>query len=146
MTAARSRCKVALIVDGCSDSDTDPKPPWHERKEAYISHLAEAPLAVLRVFAADKLHNARAILSDYRVVGERLGERFAADRTQLLWYYRYLVEAFRRAARRAGPCHDRVGADGRGVIGLVLGPPCFDGFSKARSGQMLGARPQDQPD
>ncbi len=93
---------VALIVDGCSDSDTHPKPPWRERKEAYIAHLAEAPPAVLRVSAADKLHNARSILSDYRAVGEQLWERFNADRTQVLWYYRSLVGAFRRAGAPAG--------------------------------------------
>ena len=93
---------VALIVDGCSDSDVHPKPPWRERKEAYIAHLAEAPPAVLRVSAADKLHNARAILSDYRSVGERLWERFTADRTQVLWYYRSLVEAFRQAGAPTG--------------------------------------------
>lgn len=93
---------VALIVDGCSDSDSYPKAPWRERKEAYIAHLAEAPPAVLLVSAADKLHNARAILGDYRSLGERLWERFSADRTRVLWYYRSLVEAFRRAGAPAG--------------------------------------------
>src|SRR6266571_5162523 len=31
--------RVAKIVDGCTDSDKHPKPPWQERKEAYIRHL-----------------------------------------------------------------------------------------------------------
>ena len=30
-----------------SDSDTLPKPPWRERKERYIAHLAEADRSVL---------------------------------------------------------------------------------------------------
>lgn len=34
--------------------------------------------------AADKLHNARAILADYRVVGEGLWERFNASREETL--------------------------------------------------------------
>jgi len=93
---------VRRIVDGCSDSDTHPKPPWRARKEAYIAHLAEAPSAVLRVSAADKLHNARAILSDYRAVGEELWQRFSADREQVLWYYRSLVEVFLRAGAPPG--------------------------------------------
>jgi (p)ppGpp synthase/HD superfamily hydrolase len=88
---------VILIVEGCTDSDTLPKPPWRARKEAYIAHLATAPTEVLRVSAADKLHNARSILSDYREIGDVLWNRFTADREQVLWYYRSLVEAFRDA-------------------------------------------------
>jgi (p)ppGpp synthase/HD superfamily hydrolase len=34
--------RVAKVVDGCTDSDTDPKPPWRERKEKYIAHLKKA--------------------------------------------------------------------------------------------------------
>src|SRR5256712_1281355 len=30
---------VAEIVDGCTDTDQIPKPPWRERKEAYLDHL-----------------------------------------------------------------------------------------------------------
>ena len=33
---------VARIVDGCTDTDETPKPPWRERKERYIAHLEEA--------------------------------------------------------------------------------------------------------
>jgi hypothetical protein len=53
------------------------------------------------VSAADKLHNARAILADYRAVGERLWDRFTADRNGALWYYRTLVEIFTRRGPRA---------------------------------------------
>src|SRR5882672_4990026 len=34
--------RVAKIVDGCTDSDSFPKPPWLERKQTYISHLKKA--------------------------------------------------------------------------------------------------------
>src|SRR5271169_6287980 len=34
--------RVAKVVDGCTDADTDPKPPWRERKEKYILHLKSA--------------------------------------------------------------------------------------------------------
>lgn len=85
--------KVAAIVDGCTDAYEEPKPPWRPRKEAYLTHLAKASKAVRLVAAADKLHNARAILSDYRAVGERVWSRFNAGKAGQLWYYRSLVKA-----------------------------------------------------
>ncbi len=88
--------RVLQIVLGCTDADTEPKPPWRERKEAYVAHLATAPLEVRRVAAADKLHNARAILADYRRLGELLWKRFNATRDDQLWYYRSIVTALRR--------------------------------------------------
>lgn len=87
--------RVAAIVEGCSDADTIPKPPWRERKERYLAHLRGAPPPVLRVSAADKLHNARAILADYRIQRESLWDRFNADRDSILWYYRSLIDIFR---------------------------------------------------
>jgi len=89
--------EVVVIVDGCTDSDTTPKPPWRQRKEAYVAHLAGASAAVRLVAAADKLHNARSILSDYRVHGEALWQRFRGGRAGTLWYYRAVVEALRQA-------------------------------------------------
>ena len=86
---------VVAIVDGCSDADTLPKPPWCERKSAYIAHVVEAPRSVRLVSAADKLHNARAILADYRQHGEALWKRFNGGPDGTLWYYRALTDAFR---------------------------------------------------
>ena len=91
------------IVLGCSDSTTSVnKPDWETRKRDYIAHLAAAPAEVLRVSCADKLHNARAILHDYRVLGEPVWTRFSASRgaadtgrAKTLWYYRELARAFR---------------------------------------------------
>lgn len=88
--------RVAKIVDGCTDSDTYPKPPWRERKESYIRHLREADADTRLVSAADKLNNVRSILSDYREVGEKIWERFNGGRDGTLWYYRALVEEFQR--------------------------------------------------
>ena len=88
---------VAAIVAGCTDADTIPKPPWRGRKEAYLAHVAEASTSVRLVSAADKLDNARSILSDYRQLGESLWSRFTGGREGTLWYYRSLVTAFRAA-------------------------------------------------
>ena len=98
--------RVADIVAGCTDADTTPKPPWCERKAAYLRHLHEASAEVLRVSAADKLYNARAILGDYRELREKLWSRFNAGREHQLWYYRGLVEVFR--SRRPGRLTDEL--------------------------------------
>jgi (p)ppGpp synthase/HD superfamily hydrolase len=88
--------RVERIVEGCTDTDTRPKPPWRTRKEAYFAHLEEADAATRLVSLADKVHNARAIVMDYRGLGEELWPRFAGGREGTIWYYRSLADAFRR--------------------------------------------------
>jgi GTP pyrophosphokinase len=100
--------KVVAIVDGCTDADVMPKPEWRERKERYIGHIKGASASVVLVSAADKLHNARAILADYRVVGESLWGRFKGGKTGTLWYYRSLVKAFRETAGAPRPLIDEL--------------------------------------
>jgi (p)ppGpp synthase/HD superfamily hydrolase len=85
---------VAKIVDGCTDTDQMPKPPWLARKKAYIAHLRHAPVSTQIVSAADKLHNLRAILMDYRTERDKLWSRFNGGKEGTLWYYAALVEAF----------------------------------------------------
>jgi GTP pyrophosphokinase len=92
---------VATVVEECSDSFGEPKPPWRERKQAYLEGLERASEAALAVSLADKLHNMRTIVVDYRAVGERLWDRFNASREDVLWYYRSLAAAFARL--RPGP-------------------------------------------
>jgi GTP pyrophosphokinase len=87
--------RVARIVDGCSDTLEHPKPPWRERKEAYLASLPGKPVDVLLVSCADKLYNARAILRDHRRVGDALWERFDASAEATAWYYRGLLDGFR---------------------------------------------------
>jgi GTP pyrophosphokinase len=89
--------KVVAIVDGCTDTDVTPKPPWRKRKESYIAHVRGASPSVRVVSASDKLDNARAILADYRVMGESLWKRFHGGKDGTLWYYRELVKTFRDA-------------------------------------------------
>jgi len=101
-TLARIRAafgdRVADIVRACSDTVTSPKPPWRERKEKYLAHLEQEPLEVRRVSAADKLHNARAILGDLRVLGLSVFDRFSASRDDVLWYYESLVAIYARTS------------------------------------------------
>ena len=87
---------VAEIVLGCTDTDVTPKPPWQQRKEEYIRHLADASPETLLVSCCDKLHNSRSIVSDLRNIGDDLWSRFKGGKDGTLWYYRTLVEAFRK--------------------------------------------------
>jgi (p)ppGpp synthase/HD superfamily hydrolase len=87
--------KVARIVEGCTDTDQIPKPPWRERKENYIAHLNRASASTRLVSAADKLHNGRAILHNLRQEGDNLWSRFNGGKEGALWYYRSLVSTFR---------------------------------------------------
>ena len=92
----RFGARAADIVLGCTDADTLPKPPWRERKEAYVRHLETAGIEVLLVSCADKVHNARAICTDVRTHGLQVFDRFKAGQDGTLWYYRTLAAAFRR--------------------------------------------------
>lgn len=87
---------VTAIVDGCTDSEIIPKPPWRERKEVFIGGIATASPSVLLVSSADKLHNSRSILKDYRELGESVWERFKGGKEGSLWYYKSLVKAYRQ--------------------------------------------------
>ena len=92
--ARRFGPRVARIVRACTDADSFPKPPWRERKEAYLRHLRETESDVLIVSCADKLHNARAIVTDLRTHGTGMFARFNTGRDGTLWYYAALAEVF----------------------------------------------------
>ena len=88
--------RVADIVLGCTDADTLPKPPWRERKERYIEHLEHASSDILLVSCADKLYNARAIVTDLKTHGDAVFNRFKAGKDGTLWYYATLAQVFER--------------------------------------------------
>src|SRR3954451_12478628 len=97
---------VAAIVLDNSDSVADegePKPRWYERKSAYLAAFPRKSPPALRVCLADKLHNARSILLDYRTDGDALWGRFGQGQglaTRV--YYRELAAAFERERGRMG--------------------------------------------
>ena len=86
--------EVAAMVEGLSDTMEHPKPPWRERKAAYLERLRDEPASVLRISLADKLHNLRSVATDLELVGDDLWSRFNADRDAQAWYYRALLEVF----------------------------------------------------
>lgn len=88
---------VHNLVQGCTDGTPDAsgkKAPWLERKTAYLHHLEAASDEVLLVSCSDKLHNARAIVSDLINEGPSVFSRFSSTTEQTLWYYRQLAMIF----------------------------------------------------
>ena len=88
---------VARIVADCTDSWETPKRPWPERKRDYVEHARTLAPSSLRVAAADKVHNAYAILRDLRNTGEQVWARFNAPADDVVAYYESMVRALRHA-------------------------------------------------
>lgn len=87
--------RVEGIVRACSDSLTaDPllKAPWRERKERHLDELLTVDDDVILVTAADKLSNARALVTDLEAHGIAAMERFNAPPDAIAWYYRSTVD------------------------------------------------------
>jgi len=93
---ARFGAHVGRIARLCSDDVGGPRDErdWRTRKERYLRRLEEEdlPVGVYRVAIADKLHNARSILSDLRDHGPTVWERFHAGAEDQRWYYRRIAE------------------------------------------------------
>lgn len=101
--------RVEAIVRGCSDSlgaKEEEKAPWRVRKEEHIERLYGADDDILLVTAADKTHNARAIVTDLDLIGSALWERFNATSQDILWYYESVYDVLKM----------------RGVTSILLSP------------------------
>lgn len=97
---------VANIVSDCTDGTAEGKAKhldaeakrkdWVRRKLDYLEHLAKAEDTTLLVSGCDKLHNARAILSDLHNpnVGMSVFSRFTGGINGTLGYYHSLSEIF----------------------------------------------------
>jgi GTP pyrophosphokinase len=91
-------------LDPKDDDDSGGRAGWYARKRAYIDAFPDKSPAALRVSLADKIHNARSILTDYRTLGDAVWARFGqglglATRVN----YRELAAAFERERERLGP-------------------------------------------
>jgi (p)ppGpp synthase/HD superfamily hydrolase len=89
---------VLEIVEAMTDAAPErgeAKPPWQERKEAYIAHLRHVRDArVHRVCLADKLYNLRSINEDLQEIGDALWDRFSAPPDAQFWYFSSLGQVF----------------------------------------------------
>ena len=116
--------KVARIVldnsDAVDDADRRGGRDWYRRKRAYIDAFSEKSPAALRVCLADKLHNARSILLDYRTEGDALWARFGQGQglaTRV--YYRELAAAFERERHRMGTAAQPAVGELRRVVDAI---------------------------
>lgn len=86
--------RVRSIVEALSDViGVTPKPPWRERKDAFLEKIRHQPGEVKLVCAADKLHNAETLTRALKADGVTTLDRFNGGRTGTLWYYAAMVEA-----------------------------------------------------
>ncbi|GGM06651.1 HD domain-containing protein [Deinococcus aerophilus] len=107
--------EVARLVLGATEETplvNGRKAPWEQRKGEYLhklvsrEHVKDA--SALLVSAADKLHNARSILTDVLTAGDTAEtraaffDRFNQGQHGTLQYYRLLVRAYRLAPGAAG--------------------------------------------
>ncbi len=92
---------VRSIVEACTDTVENPKPPWRERKERYVDHIAEAPDDALLVSLADKVHNARSLVESLKREGDEIWKRFKGGKSGTIWYYEALVTAFSNRRKHA---------------------------------------------
>lgn len=86
---------VLKMVLECSDTTEFPKPPWKERKQKYIDHLDQISDDTLMVSIADKLHNLRCIVADYRQYGDWVFSKFKGKKEGTLWYYKSLMDKYK---------------------------------------------------
>lgn len=85
--------EVSSIVEGCTETDVTPKPPWRDRKLASIAKLSQTTPEIRRLMLADKLHNARSILADLHRYGDDVWQRFKGKKEGTLWYFESIVKA-----------------------------------------------------
>ncbi len=100
---------AGLVLDNTdaverTEENGPPALGWYHRKRGFVESFPEKAPAALRVSLADKLHNARSILTDYRTHGDDLWARFGQGQglaTRV--YYRSLARAFEQERARLGP-------------------------------------------
>ena len=127
--AARFGDRVADAVVECSAESKHDGLSWEERKQRYIEQMVIASPLALSVSLADKVHNLRSILADYRVLGHGLFTRFGAPGPEaIVWYYESLLAVYED---RAGEVSEPLVAELRRTLGqlrsLLRRPDCPNG-------------------
>jgi (p)ppGpp synthase/HD superfamily hydrolase len=118
---ARFGLRVRTIVQGCSDSLVDPKPPWGERKCRFIRRIRDAmedpgaDRGLLRVVLADKLHNLRSVHTAVMRDGEKAYDRFSVPKAHTLAYYNEMS----RVLSKRHPRHGKLGPMAKQLKRLV---------------------------
>ncbi len=87
--------EVSRIVSACTDAETNPKPPWKQRKLEYLHSLKKKDHQIKLVVACDKLHNAQSIVKDVNLYGPEVWTRFSAPPLEITWYYEGILEGMK---------------------------------------------------
>ena len=91
---------VAGLVLACSDADTDPKPPWQERKDQFLESVRKADGRVKLIVAADKLHNSRELAGHLLDRGPEVWKIFKAGKERTLWFQAEILKALEQGGWR----------------------------------------------
>ncbi|HUW62424.1 MAG TPA: HD domain-containing protein [Candidatus Bathyarchaeia archaeon] len=91
---------VAGLVLACSDADTDPKPPWQERKDQFLESVRNADGRVKLIVAADKLHNSRELAGHLLERGPEVWKIFKAGKERMLWFQAETLRALEQGGWR----------------------------------------------
>lgn len=83
---------VANLVRGASEPHKSDS--WESRKQHTIDYLKKAPMKIVFLSCADKLHNAKSILEDHAKHGNGVFARFNRPKSQQKWYYKSLASTF----------------------------------------------------
>lgn len=81
------------IADIVASESEDKSKSWKERKQTTIDSLPNESFETQLVCCADKLSNLRSMLWDYQKTGEKLWERFRANKENIQWYYNGIIES-----------------------------------------------------
>ncbi len=89
--------RVAFLVEAETEDKRHDKPAcetWEIRKQETIEHLKDMPRDVKIIALADKTANAESLAREYRLVGDKLWEKFnQTDKQMQEWYFRKCAEA-----------------------------------------------------
>lgn len=86
--------RVGSLVRACTEilaPEDQPKIPWLQRKQQYLKDIALKDADALLIVAADKLHNARAVLSDWIRCGDDSYCKFTTGKLGTQWYYQQVI-------------------------------------------------------
>lgn len=101
---ARFGDAVADIVSAVTWPKTRNAIEWRAERERAHAFFATAPLPVVRLKLADKVHNARSVVNDLRRNGPACLEKFKGGPEGTLWLYRDALRVL--SARTASPLVD----------------------------------------
>ena len=107
---------VAGLVQGVSEPDKSDT--WENRKNHTIDYLKHAPLEILFIACADKLHNVRSIIKDYKQLGNAVWTRFNRPGEDQKWYYTSLAKIF--TGRCESESFNKLAAEFKSVVDEVF--------------------------